>query len=46
MLDWSFKRLFGTEVNKDILIGFLNVVFQEYRISDITYIPTEQLGMM
>ncbi len=46
MLDWSFKRLFGTEMNKDILIGFLNVVFPEYRISDITYIPTEQLGMM
>lgn len=23
MVDWSFKRLFGTEVNKDILIEFL-----------------------
>ena len=46
MVDWSFKRLFGTEVNKDILIGFLNVVFPEYGIKDITYIPTEQLGMM
>ena len=46
MVDWSFKRLFGTEVNKDILIGFLNVMFPQYRIEDIHYIPSEQLGMM
>ena len=46
MVDWSFKRLFGSEVNKDILIGFLRVVFPENSIRDITYIPTEQLGMM
>ena len=25
MIDWSFKRLFGSEVNKDILIEFLNL---------------------
>ena len=27
MVDWSFKRVFGTEVNKDILIEFLKVIF-------------------
>lgn len=46
MVDWSFKRLFGTEVNKDILIGFLNVMFPQYSITDIHYVPTEQLGIM
>ena len=46
MIDWSFKRVFGTEVNKDILIEFLKVVFPQFAITDITYIPTEQLGIM
>ena len=41
MVDWSFKRVFGTEVNKDILIEFLKVVFPQFAITDITYIPTE-----
>ena len=40
MVDWSFKRLFGSEVNKDILIEFLKVIFPEHEIEDITYIPT------
>ena len=39
MVDWSFKHLFGSEVNKDILIEFLKVVFPEHEIEDITYIP-------
>ena len=46
MVDWSFKKVFGTEVNKDILIEFLKVIFPQYAISDITYVPTEQLGIM
>lgn len=46
LIDWGFKRLFGSEVNKDILIEFLKVVFPEYEIEDITYIPAEQLGLM
>ena len=46
MVDWSFKRVFETEVNKDILIEFLKVVFPQFAITDITYIPTEQLGIM
>jgi len=44
MVDWSFKKIFGTEVN--ILIEFLKVIFPQYAISDITYVPTEQLGIM
>ena len=46
MVDWSFKKIFGTDVNKDILIEFLKVIFPQYAISDITYVPTEQLGIM
>ena len=46
MVDWSFKRLFGSEVNKDILIEFLKVIFPDAGITDISYIPTEQLGIM
>ena len=46
MIDWSFKRLFGSEVNKDILIEFLKVIFPEFGIEDITYLPSEQLGIM
>ena len=46
MVDWSFKRVFGTEVNKDILIEFLKVIFPQFAITDITYIPTEQLGIL
>ena len=36
MVDWSFKRVFGTEVNKDILIEFLKVIFPQFAITDIT----------
>ena len=36
MVDWSFKRLFSSEVNEDILIEFLNVIFPEHEIEDIT----------
>ena len=46
MVDWSFKKIFGTEVNKDILIEFLKVIFPQHAIADITYVPTEQFGIM
>ena len=39
MVDWSFKRLFGSEVNKDILIE-LKVIFPEHEIEDITSQPS------
>ena len=40
IVDWSFKRLFGSEVNKDILIEFLKVIFPEQEIEDITSKPS------
>ena len=43
--DFGFKKLFGTEVNKDLLISFLNALFSGQEvITDITYLPTEQFG--
>ena len=43
--DWGFKRLFGTEMNKEFLVAFLTEIFPDKRIKDITYLPTEQLGL-
>ncbi|MCB9295022.1 MAG: PD-(D/E)XK nuclease family transposase [Lewinellaceae bacterium] len=43
--DYGFKKLFGTEINKDLLIDFLNQVLPErHHIQDLSYTPTEQLG--
>ena len=43
--DFGFKRLFGTEINKDLLISFLNALFSGHEeITDITYKNSEQLG--
>jgi predicted transposase/invertase (TIGR01784 family) len=43
--DFGFKRLFGTEFNKDLLIDFLNQVLGEREhIRDLTYVNTEQQG--
>ncbi|HNG89126.1 MAG TPA: PD-(D/E)XK nuclease family transposase, partial [Saprospiraceae bacterium] len=44
--DFGFKKLFGTELNKDLLIDFLNQVVlpQHRRIRTLTYQKTEQLG--
>ena len=44
--DFGFKKLFGTEMNKDLLISFLNALFHgDEVITDITYLPNEQLGV-
>lgn len=43
--DFGFKKLFGSEVNKEILIAFLKVIFPEYEIEDITYVTPEQMGV-
>lgn len=43
--DWGFKRLFGTEMNKEFLVAFLTDIFPDKRIKDITYLPTEQLDL-
>lgn len=43
--DFAFKLLFGTDLNKEILIGFLNALFNgEQIIEDVTYLNTEHLG--
>lgn len=43
--DFAFKKLFGTEVNKECLISFLNALFDgEEEISDLTYLNVEHLG--
>lgn len=43
--DFGFKKLFGTDMNKDLLISFLNaLLYGEEQIQDITYLNTEHLG--
>ena len=43
--DFGFKKLFGSELNKDLLIDFLNQVLPgKHKIKDLTYARTEQLG--
>ena len=48
--DFGFKKLFGSELNKDLLIGFLNALFEEAKqlpddkILDVKYLNPEQLG--
>lgn len=44
--DFGFKKLFGTEPNKDLLIDFLNQLLQNEtgKIIKLNYLPLEQLG--
>lgn len=44
--DFGFKKLFGTEMNKDLLISFLNALFNgsEKEIEDVQYLNGENLG--
>ena len=45
LTDWGFKRLFGSEPNKDILKDFLNELFKgEKHIVDIAYKPNEHVA--
>ena len=35
-IDFAFKKLFGSEENKDILIGFINsIVSEDQQVKDI-----------
>ncbi len=44
--DFGFKRLFGTEPNKDLLIDFLNQILPaRHKIQDLTYSDKEHLGL-
>ncbi len=44
--DYGFKKLFGEEPNKDLLLDFLNVLLQDEQgeIVDLTYLKSENLG--
>ena len=44
--DFGFKKLFGTEINKDLLISFLNALFNnnEREIENVQYLNGENLG--
>ena len=43
--DFGFKKLFGTEMNKDLLISFLNALFHDEKvIIDVKYLNSEKLG--
>ena len=44
--DFGFKKIFGEEPNKDLLIDFLNQVLPpHHQIQDLTYLNTEHLGI-
>jgi predicted transposase/invertase (TIGR01784 family) len=44
--DFGFKKLFGSEPNKDILISFLNEILPEkHRITDLAYAKSDQTGL-
>lgn len=43
--DFMFKRIFGTEATKDVLIMFLNQMLEGASIVDVTINNTEHLGM-
>ncbi|NBC05870.1 MAG: Rpn family recombination-promoting nuclease/putative transposase [Bacteroidetes bacterium] len=44
---FGFKKLFGTEPNKDLLIDFLNQILPErHQIKDLNYSRNEQLGQV
>lgn len=44
--DFGFKKLFGEEMNKDLLVDFLNELLkkEQGRIVELNYLKTEQLG--
>ncbi len=43
--DFGFKRVFGEEANKDILMDFLNQILPEaYTIEDLHFSKNDHLG--
>ena len=45
LTDFGFKKLFGSEPNKNLLIDFLNELLPEqHNIQDLTYARNEQIG--
>lgn len=45
LCDFMFKRLFGSEANKDVLIGFLNMLLEDMNIVHVDFIQSEHLGL-
>lgn len=42
--DYGFKKIFGQEISKDLLIDFLNDLLEGERvITDLTFLNNEQL---
>ena len=47
LTDFGFKRIFGTEANKDLLIDFLNLVLKiDGGIKELNFINTETRGSL
>lgn len=45
LTDFGFKRIFGTKPNKDLLINFLNSLFDGLQvIKDVKYLSSEHVG--
>lgn len=45
LTDFGFKRIFGTKPNKDLLISFLNSLFEGQQvITDLKYLNSENVG--
>ena len=45
LTDFGFKRILGTDPNKDLLIDFLNSLFDgEQVVKDVTYLNSEHVG--
>ena len=45
LCDFMFKRVFGSEANKDMLIEFLNMVLEDIRIEHVDFTPNEHQGL-
>ena len=46
LTDFGFKKLFGTEPNKDLLIDFLNEILPNRQIKDLNYSSNEHFGKL
>ena len=45
LTDFGFMRIFGTKPNKDLLINFLNSLFEGFQvITDVKYLNSEHVG--
>ncbi len=45
--DYGFKKIFGQEVSKELLIEFLNDLLEGERvITDLTFLNNEQLNVL